>query len=105
MAAFCFLLLMMSHGVKGRWEENVFRLVVHTKTLLTRIGINKGCTISLVSKKPSSSVTAGHYMAVFLSSYSAPRQNSFISTSLLMIDYTRSPFKKQYHSTKHVLHV
>lgn len=41
MAAFCFLSLMMSHGVKGRQEGNVFRLFVHTKTFLTELALIK----------------------------------------------------------------
>lgn len=79
MAAFFFLLLMMSHGVEGRRDGNVFRLLVYTKTFLTELAWIKAAALvcqQFLSKKPSSSVMAELssvcHMAVFLSSYSAP---------------------------------
>lgn len=72
---------MMSCGVKGRWEGNVFRLGLHTKTFLTELALIKVAGLvcqKFLSKKPSN-VTAGlssvRCMAVFLSSYSAQHQN------------------------------
>ena len=40
-AAFCFLLLMMSGGITGRHEGNVFRLALRTKTFLTELALIK----------------------------------------------------------------
>lgn len=98
---------MMFCGVKGGPEGNVFRLGLHTKTFLTELALIKVAASvwqKFLSKKPSN-VTAGlssvHYMAVFLSSYSAPHQNSFVSAFFSVTDCTRSPFKKHYHSTRH----
>lgn len=105
------LLLSLTDDVswrKRKVEGNVFRLLLHTKTFLTELALIKGAALvceKFLSKKPSSTMTAGlssvHYMAVFLSAYSAPHQNSFVSKFLLVIGCTRFLFEKQYHSTKH----